>query len=152
MSQPLKILIVDDNRFYRQALYINLSSSNQVIVVGEATNGEDAIKLIGQLQPDVVLLDVEMPGIDGLQVVTTINQFHPSVKTIMLSAHHSKDMVLEALRKGAQGYLVKGITGSKELLRAIQMVMRGQAVLSPPMTGWLLDEMTTVQDHENSRL
>lgn len=148
MDQPLKILVVDDSRSFRRALRIILNNSDQVMIVGEATNGEEALTLTGSLQPDVILLDMDMPRMNGLQATIKINQLYPAVKIIMLSGHSGKDKVLDALRKGAQGYLVKGIAGAEEILQAIQLVVKGQAVLSPHMAGWLLDEMTITHNSE----
>ncbi|NJN96379.1 MAG: response regulator transcription factor [Anaerolineales bacterium] len=142
MNKPITLLIVDDSQDSRQAIRAAIAYSDQIIVVGEATNGEEALELTGRLQPDVILLDVMMPRLNGIQTAVSISKLYPAIKIIMLSAYDSKELILDAVRSGAQGYLIKG-SPSTEIIQAIRAVARGQAILSPLMLGWVLDELTS---------
>lgn len=142
MNKPITLLIVDDSQDSRQAIRAAIAYSDQIIVVGEATDGEEALELTGRLQPDVILLDVMMPRLNGIQTAISISKLYPVIKIIMFSAYDSKELILDAVRSGAQGYLIKG-SPSTEIIQAIRAVARGQAILSPLMLGWVLDELTS---------
>ena len=141
MNKPITLLIVDDSQTCRRAIHTAVADSDQVIVVGEAADGEEALELTGQLHPDVILLDVEMPQMNGIQAANLVSHLYPASKIIMFSVYDSKELVLDALRSGAQGYLVKGGSTTAEIIGAIQAVAHNQAILSPLMLGWVLDEL-----------
>ncbi len=126
----MQVLVVDDHPFYREGLKTLLGvRSAQVEVVGEAATGEAAVELCATVQPDVVLMDLQMPGMGGLEATRQIVAAHPSVAVVVLTMHDD-DSVLPALRAGARGYLLKD-AGVDEVVRAIAAVHSGQSVLAP---------------------
>jgi len=142
LNNPITLLIADDSQTCRRAIRRAIEySSDQILVVGEAANGEEALELTSRLHPDVILLDVEMPRLNGIQAASLINRLCPASKIIMFSVYDSKELVLGALKGGAQGYLVKGGSSAAEIIQAIQAVAHDQAILSPLMLGWVLDKL-----------
>ena len=142
MKKPITLLIADDNQTFRQTIRIAAGESGQILVVGEATNGEEALELTHQLHPNVILLNMEIPRLNGIQAVSLINHLCPGCKIITCSVYDSKEVVLAAIRGGAEGYLVKGSRTAAEIVQAIQAVAHGLVILSPLMLGWVLDELT----------
>jgi DNA-binding NarL/FixJ family response regulator len=126
----VRVLVVDDHPFYREGIKTLLGTrSTQVEVVGEATTGEEAVELCATTQPDVVLMDLQMPGIGGIGATRQICAAYPSVAVLVLTMHDD-DSVLPALRAGARGYLLKD-AGVDDVVRAIEAVHSGQSVLAP---------------------
>ena len=126
----VRVLVVDDHPFYREGIKTLLATrTTQVEVVGEAATGEEAVELCATTQPDVVLMDLQMPGIGGLGATRLIADAHPSVAVLVLTMHDD-DTVLPALRAGARGYLLKD-AGLDDVVRAIEAVHSGQSVLAP---------------------
>lgn len=124
---------MDDHTLVREALASLLALDSQVRVIGAAGNGADALHLIATLQPDVVLLDLSMPGIHGTEVIRQVRLSHPAVKCLVLTVHMSEPIVRAALHAGAAGYLLKEAT-YEELRTAIHSVAQGQTYLSPMIT------------------
>lgn len=124
------ILLADDHVLVRQGLRALLESQEDLIVVGETSDGLETIKKVEQLHPQVVVLDLMMPGLNGLEVT---RQIHTSTHVLILSMHDNEGYVLEALRNGAFGYLLKDSPAS-ELVRAIRAVAEGQRYLGPPFS------------------
>ncbi len=112
MSQPFRILIVDDHEHAREAIREILSSYQNFLVVGEATNGKEAIKMTEQLMPDLILMDINMPVMDGLEATKMIKVNYPYVKVVIITVSDEVTNLFEALKKGAQGYLIKNIDPS----------------------------------------
>jgi DNA-binding NarL/FixJ family response regulator len=127
---PLRLLIVDDNPQFRLGLRTVLRTQPDVDVVGEATSGAEAVELATNLQPDVVLMDVQMPDLNGLEATRQLLQANPHIGVLMLTMFEDDDLVFEAMRAGARGYLLKGALKA-ELLRAIHGVRNGEAVFGP---------------------
>jgi DNA-binding NarL/FixJ family response regulator len=132
----LRVFLVDDHGLFRAGVRAELG--DHVEVVGEADDVAPAIKLIGQRQPDVVLLDVHLPGGGGQLVVTAVKAAHPEVRFLALSASDAPEDVIAVIRSGARGYVTKTIS-SPELVDAIRRVAVGDAVFSPRLAGFVLD-------------
>jgi DNA-binding NarL/FixJ family response regulator len=133
----IRILLVDDHRIVREGLASMLSTQTDLRIVGEAGTGREAIASIKRLQPDIVLLDLEMPDLDGVSVLQEIHPAFPSVRIIVLTAYGSEELILEAVRAGAKGYLLKG-AGLDEVLHAVRVVAAGGSLLEPAIAERLL--------------
>jgi DNA-binding NarL/FixJ family response regulator len=129
-ATPAKIFLVDDHALVRAGINALLAQMPNVEVIGQAENGHDALREIARLHPDIVLLDISMAGLNGLEVARRIRQETPAARIIMLSIHNNEDYVAQAFRAGAVGYLLKGSAPS-ELEVAINAVMRGDVYLCP---------------------
>jgi two-component system, NarL family, response regulator LiaR len=123
------ILIVDDHAVVREGLHAMLDGDPSLRVIGEAHNGLEAIELVGALRPQVVLIDINMPEMDGLQATARIKELHPSTTVIILTMHATRSHVLEALRAGASGYLLKDAPRS-HVLETIRHAANGEVLIS----------------------
>lgn len=132
------VLLSDDQALIRAGFRMILDSAPDLTVVGEACDGAEAIRLARELHPDVVVMDVRMPGIDGIEATATILAEQPSARILVLTTFDLDDYAFAALRAGASGFLLKEATAS-ELVNAVVSVARGDAVLSPRMTRQLLN-------------
>ncbi len=139
-SKTIRVLLADDHRIVREGIRSTLSAYPIIQIVGEAANGRDAIQKAHELKPDIVLMDINMPGIDGLHATAEIRRALPEVKVIALTVHDSREYVLEMLQVGAEGYVLKN-TSPEELVHAIEAVMKGEAFFSPPAASVLLHEL-----------
>ena len=128
MNNPIKVLIVDDNQTFRRLTRALLEISDGITVVGEAKDGLEAIERACELRPNVILLDVSMPRMDGLQAAARISELCPDGRIIMLSTHDPKCVVQKALRNGAWGYLVKGKSLADDIVDAIRVAARGDTI------------------------
>ena len=140
MSEAIKILIVDDHPIVRDGLVAILGTQADMNVVGQADSGEEALRRFSQLDPDVILLDLEMPGMDGLQVIKQLRQLQPVVKIVVFTAFDTDERILSALQAGAKGYLLKGVPRS-ELFNAIRVVHQGGSLLQPVVASRLLNQL-----------
>ena len=129
----IKILLVDDQRLMRDGLRTLLDLEDDLDVIGEAANGEEGVEQFAQLQPDVVLMDVRMPSMDGVEATRRICTNWPNAKVIILTTFDEDEFVFEGLRAGAQGYLLKAASGD-ELSNAIRTVAAGNALIDPSVT------------------
>lgn len=136
----MRVLLADDHVLVRAGIRALLQKIDGVEVVGEADNGIQALEMIKSVQPDVALLDIAMPELDGLSVTATIAKEFPRVRVIILSMHSENEYVLRALRAGAKGYLLKGARTS-ELEIALTAVMRGESYLSPGASVHAVDDI-----------
>jgi two-component system response regulator NreC len=130
---PIRILLVDDHVVIRQALRMLLEAQPEMEVVGDVENGREAVLAVDRLHPDVVLMDVVMPGLNGLEATRQIRRSAPGTKVVMLSGFVDDDQLLEALRSGASGYIIKKSDVS-ELVLAIQTVHRGNSYFSSALS------------------
>ena len=128
--RPIRILVVDDHPIVRQGITSLLSNYPEFEIVGEADNGQDAVVLAMEEEPDVVLLDIRMPGESGLEVLRRIRPLQPQARVLMLTSFDDDEYVVGALRAGAQGYVLKNVS-DEMLVNAIRGVYRGERVLSP---------------------
>lgn len=129
----LRILLVDDHPVVRQGLRQVLESHEGFLVVGEAQDGQEALTLVEELVPDVAILDLAMPGLNGLEVARRIRKRWPTIKMLVLSMHDSEAYVWEAMNEGILGYVLKE-TATKDLIHAVETVADGQQYLSAPIT------------------
>src|SRR3990172_5580194 len=127
---PLRILIADDHPVFRHGVRALLESTPEVEVVGEVTTGEEAIVQAESLQPDVVLMDIQMPGINGIDATRQIVQTSPHIRVLVVTMFQDDGSVFAAMRAGARGYILKDAT-KDEILRAIRAVGNGEAIFSP---------------------
>ena len=134
-----RVLLVDDHALVRAGLQALLQKSQDIEIVAQASNGDDALRLIETHQPDVILLDIAMPGPSGLEVAAHVSQKFPDVRVIMLSMYANEEYVLQALRSGAAGYLLKD-ADADELELAVRAVARGETYLSPPVSKTVIDD------------
>jgi DNA-binding NarL/FixJ family response regulator len=129
----LRVILADDHRLVRAGLRSLLGELPEVEVVAEAGDGREVLALVPQHRPHIVLMDITMPGMNGLEAATQLKKHHPEVKVIVLSMHASEEYVLQALRAGASGYLLKD-AATLELALALRSVARGETYLSPPIS------------------
>jgi DNA-binding NarL/FixJ family response regulator len=134
-------VIAEDHALVRGSFRLLLDSAEDLTVVGEAGDGAEAVEVVTRCQPDVVLMDVEMPGMNGIGAATRILAGSATVKVVMLTTHDLDEYVYAALRAGASGFLLKDIQPD-ELLRAVRVVAEGEALLAPTVTRRLLGEFT----------
>lgn len=135
----IRVIIADDHNLVRAGFRVLLESLPGIDVVAEASDGLAALRLIENLQPHVVLMDIAMSGLNGLEATRRITRQHPYVRVIILSMHASEEYVLQALRAGASGYLLKD-AGTAELEIAIKAVARGETYLSPPVSKHVISD------------
>ena len=128
--EPVRVLIVDDHASFRSGLRALLGTAADLLVVGEAADGREAVDAAGALQPDVILMDVTMPGIDGIEATRRIVDAAPHVAILVLTMSSEDESVFAAIRAGARGYVLKGAQRA-ELLRAIRSVAAGEAIFGP---------------------
>ena len=133
----LRVLIADDHPFFRDGVRVLLDAVAETEMVGEASTGEEAIALAERLQPDVVLMDLNMPGTNGIEATRRILSASPHIRILVLTMFEDDDSVFAALRAGANGYLLKG-ADQEELLRALTAVGRGEAIFGPAIAQRLL--------------
>jgi DNA-binding NarL/FixJ family response regulator len=135
---PIRVLIADDHRIVRQGLR-HVCELAGLSVVGTAKNGREAVNLARKLQPDVILMDINMPTLDGVQATSLIVEANPAARVIILTMYRQDRYVFQAIKAGARGYLLKDID-EEDLVHAIQAVHQGAALINPSLAVKLLDE------------
>ncbi|HEV8420438.1 MAG TPA: response regulator transcription factor [Actinomycetota bacterium] len=140
----MRVLIVDDHPVTRDGLRSALSTSDDVQVVGEATNGEEAVEAVKELSPEVVFMDVRMPGMDGLEATRVIRDIAPDTKVILFTIEESRAAIADAIRAGVSGYLLKDVSAS-ELIQAARLALEGKAVIHPTLTRAFIEEIQYVE-------
>jgi len=141
MSDPIRILIADDHPLFREGVAQSLASEPGFTVVGQAGSGEEAFSLVGDLLPDVLLLDVTMPGDGGIVTAGKVASAWPVVRIMMLTVSEDQDTLMAALKAGARGYVLKGVT-ARDLVNAVRVVAGGDIYISPALAGGILFELT----------
>ena len=141
MSEPIQVLVVDDHPLFRQGVVHSLGSDPGLRVVGETASGEDALKLALELRPDVVLLDISMPGWSGLETAQKINTACPATKIVMLTVSEDKDKLFAAFKAGARAYVLKGVS-ARELVRVVRSTAKGDVYVSPALASEMLVSLT----------
>ena len=149
--KSIRVLLADDHNLVRAGIKSLLEDSNNVMVVGEAANGRDAVVLTGQLSPDIVFLDIAMPELNGLDAAARIKKEYPSVRTVILSMHTDKEYVIQALKSGASGYLLKD-SAPGELKLTVDTIMKGEIYVSPSISRDVINEYLSWQKAAASAL
>jgi DNA-binding NarL/FixJ family response regulator len=139
----IKVVIADDQALVRGGFRMILDAKEDMEVVGEAADGAEAVTLVAEVEPDVVLMDVRMPGVDGIEATQRIARSGSPARIIILTTHDLDEYVLAALRAGASGFLLKDVRPA-DLVESIRVVARGDALLAPSVTRRLLDRFTEV--------
>jgi len=140
MEKLIRVFIVDDHAIVRKGIRALLSTEAGIEVVGEAENGADAVRQAKVLQPDVILMDLVMPQMDGIEATRQITGQHPGMRILVLTSFAADDKVFPAIKAGALGYLLKD-SGPEDLLRAIRQVSRGEPSLEPSIARRVLTEL-----------
>jgi DNA-binding NarL/FixJ family response regulator len=138
-DRPIRILLVDDQPLFRRAIATLIGEQPDMIVIGEAENGLDGVEQARALDPDLVVMDIEMPVMNGVEAVRLIREQVPRTKVIVLTVSDSGDFLFDAIRNGAHGYLLKDLR-PEQLYDMLRSVMRGETPLSPAIAGRLLTE------------
>jgi len=138
--QPLRLLLVDDHALFREGLIALLSYQDDFTVVGEAEDAERALERARTLEPDIVLMDIELPGEDGVIATQRLKMEMPTVTVVMLTVRDDTETLFDAIKAGAQGYLVKNVR-SRELLEQLRGLARGEAAISRRMAARILEEL-----------
>jgi DNA-binding NarL/FixJ family response regulator len=139
MKATIRILIADDHRLLREGIRSLLKEEPDITVVGEAEDGRMAVSLTHHLHPDVILMDIGMPLLNGLEAIRQIKRDHPEINVLVLTVHDNDEYYRQVLEAGASGYILKRAAAS-ELVAAIRAVYNGEAVLSPSITRLLLED------------
>jgi DNA-binding NarL/FixJ family response regulator len=145
MTKSVRVLLADDHALVRAGFRMLLDNLESVQVVAEADDGRRALELVKEHQPDIVFMDVAMPGLNGLEAASQLAEAYPHVRVIILSMHANEEYVLRALRAGAAGYLLKD-SGPQELELAIAAVTHGETYLSPPVSRLVTDYIRRTGD------
>lgn len=145
MTSRIRILLVDDQTMFREALKTLLSVQPDFEVVGEANDGEQALQRAATLKPDVILMDLRMPVLDGVAATRMLHKVHPKSKVIILTTFDEDEYIFEGLRAGALGYLLKDAASDK-LFEAIRLAARGESFLQPSVATKLLNQFTRLAD------
>jgi two-component system NarL family response regulator len=148
--EVIRVLIADDQALFRRGLYVVLGTEDHIEVVAEAENGAEAIAKAEDLVPDVVLMDVRMPRVNGIEAARQIRDLCPSTKILMLTVSDEEDDLYEAIKAGANGYLLKEIS-VEEVAEAIRAVVQGQSLISPSMASKLLNEFNSLAKKAEER-
>jgi NarL family two-component system response regulator LiaR len=141
MIEPVTVLIADDHAVVREGVRAFLETQSDLAVVGAAASGEEAVELASALVPDVVLMDLLMPGIGGVEAIRRIKRSSPRTRVVVLTSYHGDEHVFPALRAGALSYVLKDV-GPTELAEAVRQAVRGEPVLSPPVASRVIRELT----------
>jgi DNA-binding NarL/FixJ family response regulator len=140
--ESIRILIADDHPRFREGMQVMLRREVDLEVVGEASTGDEAIGLAAALQPDVILMDLHMPGVNGVEATRRIMETSPHIRVLVITMYEDDDTVFAALRAGARGYLLKG-ADKAEVLRAIRAVASGEAIFGPAIAHRLMHYFAT---------
>jgi len=145
--EPINVMLIDDHRVVRQGLRDFLELQEDIEIVGEAANGEDGVQLARELLPDVVLMDLVMPGMDGVETTRRLKAASPSTRVIVLTSFADDNKVFPAIKAGAISYLLKDIS-PEDLAHAIRAAQRNEAVLHPEVAAKLMQEFSAPKSNE----
>ena len=146
----IRVLLADDHHLFREGLTRLLSEEENIEVVASLRSGEEVLAMVHDLKPDVVLLDVKMPGLDGVETARRLRERHPDLGILLLTVSEDRETLFNAVQAGVRGYLLKSST-SQELVDAIHRISRGEAVISPSMSAKLLDEFVALSQGKRQR-
>lgn len=143
VADPMRVLIVDDHPVTRDGLRSALSTTTEVEVVGEASTGEEAVEAVARLKPEVVFMDVRMPGMGGIEATRIIREDNPATKVILFTVDESRAIISDAIQAGVSGYLLKDAS-AEELVNAARLALEGKAVIHPSLTRAFIEEVQYV--------
>jgi DNA-binding NarL/FixJ family response regulator len=149
LTKQVRVLIADDHPLTRDGIRAALSDDSGIDVVAEATNGEEAVKLAGDVHPDVILMDVRMPGLGGIAATREITRTVPGTRVLILTVEETQARVGDAIQAGAAGYLLKDVD-APALARAVRLAAEGCAVIHPDLTKQFVDEMRSLSSGERT--
>ncbi len=149
-TDRVRVMVCDDHALFRRGLVMVLEAENDIVVVAEAEDGEDAVRTVGEFAPDVVLMDVRMPGVGGIEATRRIGETVPSAKIVMLTVSDEESDLYDAIKAGATGYLLKEIS-IEEVASAVRAVVAGQSLISPSMASKLLTEFANLSKRADER-
>lgn len=138
---PIRIIVADDHSIVREGLTAIINRESDMKVIAEASDWLEVVKLVLNQRPDVAVIDLHMPGLDGAKGISAIREWHPAAKIIVFSAFDTQEEVYEVLQAGASGYVLKGESGREDLLQSIRAVMEGQVWIHPSAAARLADRM-----------
>lgn len=133
----IRVLITDDHLVVREGLHLILETADDIEVVGEAVDGADCLRLVPELKPDLILMDLQMPRMDGITAIEHLRKDHPEIAIVILTTYNEDDLMIRALRAGARGYLLKD-SSRENLLDAIRAAARGETLLKPEILARVL--------------
>lgn len=139
MTRKIKIMIADDHTIVRQGMRKLLETYPELQIVGESQDGDETIELVKKLLPEIIIMDISMPGLNGLEATREIKKRSPEIKILILTMHAEKEYIFKILQSGASGYLLKG-SAIDELVTAIHAVDRGESYLSPPISKSIIED------------
>jgi two-component system nitrate/nitrite response regulator NarL len=148
---PIKVLLVDDHAVVRDGIRARLESSADFEVVGEAVNGREAVQKTEELKPDVVLMDISMPVMNGMDAARQLRSSFPDLKVIILTMHEHKEYIQGVIRCGAQGYIVKDVS-AQEMISAIKTVMGGETYYSSCVSQMMFDDFNKTSSADGDKL
>jgi NarL family two-component system response regulator YdfI len=140
MNHTIRVLITDDHSIVREGLTLILETAEHIEVVGEAADGAEALRLVAEQQPDVVLMDLRMPGMDGLTAIEHLSRDYPQVAIVILTTYNEDDLMLRGLQAGAKGFLLKD-TSRDTLLETVQAAAKGESLLGADVMGRLMAQL-----------
>ena len=149
MNHPIRVVLADDHVFVRDGIKSLLENENNIIVVGEATDGQEALTIVASEKPDLLIVDIRMPHFTGIEVVEKIRQENTSLKIVVLSMHESEEYVLKSIKAGADGYLLKG-SSKEEFLKALHTVANGGKYFSGDISSILINQLTNGNEPLNT--
>ncbi len=146
-AAPIRVLLVDDHAILREGVHALLTREPDILVVGEAGDGQEALERVDELHPDVVIMDIVMPRMSGLEATRLLKERHPEVRTLILSMYDDQEYVVQIIQAGASGYVLKRVV-TEDLVRAIHEVHAGGSFLYPPIAATLIGDYLRVTGNE----
>jgi DNA-binding NarL/FixJ family response regulator len=146
---PIKVVLGDDHTLVRHGLHRAISQTDDIEVVGEASSGTELLRVVKETEPDIAILDIRMPEMDGIEAARHITGDHPEIGIVMLTAYDDRQFVVEAVRAGAKGYVLK-TREAEHLLRTVRLVAEGNMVIDPDLVVAVADELSAAQKGERT--
>jgi two-component system, NarL family, nitrate/nitrite response regulator NarL len=146
---PIKVVLGDDHTLVRQGLHRAITQTDDIEVVGEAASGTELLRVVKETEPDIAILDIRMPEMDGIEAARHITGDRPEIGIVMLTAYDDRQFVVEAVRAGAKGYVLK-TRDAEHLLRTVRLVAEGNMVIDPDLVVAVADELSAAQKGERS--
>lgn len=150
METKIRVLVADDHAVLREAVRAVLETRSEIEIVGEAEDGRQAVRMVDELLPDVVIMDISMPNLNGLDATRQIKRFHPDVQVLFLTMHEESNYVRQLVKVGATGCVVKR-SAAKELIQGVHAAAQGEAFFSPVIAGTVLEGYRHYLVHDETR-